>query len=109
MRKLAIKSLMELGEKNLEHRNYHPALDNYNQVLALNPKNATAYLKRGIIKTNQKDYMAAIEDCNQAIKIDPEYVDAYSQRCKVYQVLSRQDNDKVIEIRQKQRLSNVKM
>lgn len=109
MRKLAIKSLMELGEENLEHKNYHPALDNYNQVLALNPRNATAYLKRGIIKTNQKDYMAAIEDCNQAIKIDPEYVDAYSQRGKVYQILSRQDNDKVIEIRQKQRLSNVKM
>jgi Tfp pilus assembly protein PilF len=53
--------------------------------------------------------MAAIEDCNQAIKIDPEYVDAYSQRGKVYQILSRQDNDKVIEIRQKQRLSNVKI
>jgi superfamily I DNA/RNA helicase/Txe/YoeB family toxin of Txe-Axe toxin-antitoxin module len=101
MRKQAIKSLMQSGEENLDNKNYQAALVDYNQVLELNYKNAIAYLKRGVAKTRQKDYMGAIEDCNQAIKIDPGYADAYSHRGKVYQILSRRDFDKAMEIRQR--------
>jgi tetratricopeptide (TPR) repeat protein len=52
------------------------AIQDYNQAIKLNPKNAGAFNDRGNTYTKLKQFEKAIQDYNQAIELDPEYTHA---------------------------------
>jgi tetratricopeptide (TPR) repeat protein len=57
------------------------ALADYNQAIALNPKNSKAYNNRGILKEEKlNDLQGALSDYNQAIALNPKYSNAYNNR-----------------------------
>jgi tetratricopeptide (TPR) repeat protein len=61
--------------------NYPSALVDFNQVIALDPKNANAYNHRGVLKhTKLNDSQGALADYNQVITLDPKLANAYSNR-----------------------------
>ena len=60
--------------------NYDEALKYYNQAIAINPKNALAYIDRGNARSKLGDNEGAIKDFNQAIAINPKNAIAYDSR-----------------------------
>ena len=61
-------------------KDYQGAIDDYNKAIAINPKDANAYVNRSIAKRDLKDYQGAIDDCNKAIAINPKDASAYLTR-----------------------------
>ena len=60
--------------------NYKGAIQDFNKVIKINPKNGGAYYCRGMAKAELKDYRGAMQDYNKAIEINPEDADAYCFR-----------------------------
>jgi tetratricopeptide (TPR) repeat protein len=56
------------------------AIADYNQAIAINPRDSEAYKNRGLTKNALGDNQGAIADYNQAIAINPIYSDAYYNR-----------------------------
>jgi tetratricopeptide (TPR) repeat protein len=56
------------------------AIEDFNQVLKINPNLALAYNNRGFVRMQSGDIKGAIADFNQAIKIDPDLALAYNNR-----------------------------
>jgi tetratricopeptide (TPR) repeat protein len=71
------KALAQQGE-------YVQALGELDQALALDPKDAENFTRRGGIYTLQKQYDKAINDFNRALELDPRYAKAYYNRALVY-------------------------
>ncbi|MBN3992664.1 MAG: tetratricopeptide repeat protein [Nostoc sp. NMS2] len=65
---------------------YRRAIADYNQVLRLNPKNASAYALRGLTYQRQGESKPALSDFNQAARIDPNNAIAYFARGLSYHV-----------------------
>ncbi|MDL2223584.1 tetratricopeptide repeat protein, partial [Bacteroidales bacterium OttesenSCG-928-M11] len=59
---------------------YSFVLQDYNQVIELNPDFSFAYFNRATVKFIQKDYRGSIADYNEAIKVNPEFAEAYFNR-----------------------------
>jgi tetratricopeptide (TPR) repeat protein len=69
------------GNDKYDKGNYQGALANYNQAIALDPKNSLAYINRGLLKNEKlNDVPGALADYNQAISLDPKNSDAYYNR-----------------------------
>ena len=68
------------AESARDRSKYSEVIDSYNYVIQLNPRDAEAYLQRGLAKYNLKQYEAAINDFNEAIKRSPRDADTYYQR-----------------------------
>ncbi|WP_310424319.1 tetratricopeptide repeat protein [Chamaesiphon sp. VAR_48_metabat_135_sub] len=57
------------------------ALADYNQAIALNPKDAEAYNNRGVLKYQKlNDVQGALADYNQAIALNPKDAESYINR-----------------------------
>src|SRR5579863_2879929 len=59
-------------------KDYPGALADLDEVLRLQPDNATAYFHRGVIRADTGDETNAVENLNQAIRIDEHYADAFA-------------------------------
>jgi len=59
-------------------------IEGYDQAILLDPRNAAAYLSRGIAHGAKGEYDLAIKDCDQAILLDPKNAVAYQNRGAVY-------------------------
>lgn len=68
------------GNKLLNYNNYSEAIDKFTTAINLNPKFASAYNNRGIIKYKNKDFVGAINDYNSAILIDDKLYEFYYNR-----------------------------
>ena len=55
------------------------------RLLALNPKDAVAYITRGIAYNAKGDLDHAIADYNKAIQLDPKDADTYNNRGEAYE------------------------
>ncbi len=80
-----IKDLSEQGyyESGMEKANlgdYKGALDDYTEVIKINPSNARAYYNRSLAKNNQKNHTGAIDDLSHAIILDLKFVEAWIMR-----------------------------
>lgn len=58
-------------EKYELDNDYEGAIEDYNEVIKVNPKHLKSYINRGASKYNLQDYKGAIEDFNKAIEINP--------------------------------------
>ncbi len=71
---------VSIGQKCFGLGDYQTALDNYNEALQINPKNANIYLRRGRTYYYQGDREAALSDYSEAIKLNPTDSYAYYSR-----------------------------
>ena len=55
-------------------------IDDYSQVIKLNPENEEAFFERGSSKFEFKNYKAAIRDFSQVVKLNPSFWDAFMAR-----------------------------
>lgn len=70
---------IKLGDECFEKEQYQAAINNYNQALKLNCKDAETYYKRGFAHYHLEDYDKAIADYAQAIQINPYYGKVYTK------------------------------
>jgi len=56
------------------------AIQDFDQVLEMNPDNILIYFNRGLLKMEIKDYEGAYNDFSQSISIYPDFVKAYLAR-----------------------------
>jgi tetratricopeptide (TPR) repeat protein len=68
------------ADGKLSRADYKGAIEDYNQVLRLNPNYEAAYTGRGVARGQSGDQKGAIEDLSQAIRINPNNVRAYAAR-----------------------------
>jgi tetratricopeptide (TPR) repeat protein len=64
-------SWKEKGELYHEFKDVKKSIECYNLAININPKNAYAFIGRGIVKVNIKDYKGAISDYDTGIKLYP--------------------------------------
>jgi tetratricopeptide (TPR) repeat protein len=79
------------------------AIDDYDEAIRINPKDAVAYFNRGTTYHSLNKKKRAIEDYDQAIRLNPEYADAYHNRGTTYRVLGQfrraiEDYDQAIHL-----------
>ncbi len=60
------------------------AIEDYDEAIRLNPKDAVAYFNRGNDFYSLNKKKRAIEDYDQAIHFDPQFADAYHNRGTTY-------------------------
>jgi len=60
--------------------NYAQAIDDFNEAIRLEPKNANAFNNRGVAYRNMGDLDRAVADYDQAILIKPDYFAAFYNR-----------------------------
>jgi tetratricopeptide (TPR) repeat protein len=66
------KALLEAGKGNLEK-----AIKLYQEAIAINPKNSSAWVNMGTIEHNRSCFRIAMEDFRKAIALDPDYTIAH--------------------------------
>jgi tetratricopeptide (TPR) repeat protein len=80
------------GFAYLQAREYADALRDFEQAMALNPRDPGAYLGRGTLFARTGNYDRALADLGRAIELDPRYAEAYSKRCFAIMMLNRPDD-----------------
>ncbi|MFL0733384.1 MAG: tetratricopeptide repeat protein, partial [Prochlorococcus sp.] len=91
------------GQEKYTSGDYQGAIADYDKVIEIDPKHATAYASRCAANMNLGNQQAAIADCDKAIEINPQSDMAYTNRCaanfnsKNYKAAIA-DCDKAIEI-----------
>ena len=73
-------TLYREGVNKYDAGNYEGAVEDLNQAIGLNPKNALAYNKRGDAYYRLGDYEQAQADSSQAILLNPQDANAYFDR-----------------------------
>ena len=68
----AARAYLERGNAYVQKDNYSRAIDDYAQVIAINPKNSLAYHNRGCAYIALHNYDSAIIDLQHAVALDPE-------------------------------------
>jgi lipoprotein NlpI len=76
------------GQKS-QQGNYQGAINDYAQVLALNPQFEEVYFRRGIARSLLKDWHGAEIDYTQAIAIKPRHAQAYLHRGSIRNTLNK--------------------
>lgn len=76
----AQQTLYQEGVNKYEAGNYEGAVEDFNQAIELDPKNALAYNKRGDAYYRLGDYEQAQADSSQAISLNPQDANAYFDR-----------------------------
>ncbi|MEH1807542.1 tetratricopeptide repeat protein [Nostoc sp.] len=75
---------LELGVDKMRRGDYQEAIENFNQVIALEKNLAVAYSDRCLAYLQLQDYHQAIADCTQAINFAPDNFEAYLNRGVAY-------------------------
>ncbi len=71
------------GDAKLITGHYSEAIDDYNQAIEIDPKDASIYVNRGRAKQEIGDFSGAIKDYSKAIEVDPKYSSSYGHRGKI--------------------------
>ena len=77
------------GLAYLQARQYPEALRDFEQAMALNPRDPNAYVGRGTLFTRTGSHERALADFGRAIELDPAYAEPYAKRCFTKMLLDR--------------------
>ncbi len=61
------------------------AIQDYNELIKLNPNYAKPFNNRGVAYQKRGDYDLALKDFDAAIDLDPNYANAFANRAEIYQ------------------------
>ena len=70
-------------------RNYREALDDFNEAIRQNPKEAVAFRYQGLVREKLNQVEEAITDYSMAIFINPEYDEVYVNRGRIKRELGQ--------------------
>jgi tetratricopeptide (TPR) repeat protein/serine/threonine protein kinase len=84
--KQASAALKSRASAHLSRKEYDQALEDYTEALRLAPRDAEAYVGRGLAYANKGDLGRAIADYDQGIALDPKYALAYHNRGDAYRL-----------------------
>ena len=82
------------GLASLAMGNQEKAIEEFDQVLRIEPEMAKAYNGRGIARTQHGDLDRAIADYDQALRIEPKLAYVYANRGSAW--LGKKDHDKAL-------------
>jgi tetratricopeptide (TPR) repeat protein len=68
------------GETKAKNNDAKGAIDNFSQVIKIDPQSAEAYNNRGAVRESTGDTEGAIKDYTQALKINPQMAVAFNGR-----------------------------
>jgi tetratricopeptide (TPR) repeat protein len=74
------KEYFECGIANYNNQDFKSAIDDFTNVIQINPMDVVAFHWRGIAKCALKEYNESIVDFNMALEIDPINVASYFLR-----------------------------
>lgn len=74
-----VNEILKKGINSIEKGNIEEGIQQFNNILEIDPKNYLAYCHRGIAYRDLKDYKNAISDLNNCIEINPNDSWAYFQ------------------------------
>jgi tetratricopeptide (TPR) repeat protein len=80
MREARIKGLTFEAEQAQKKGNNDEAIDCWNSVLRLDPKNTYAYASRGRLHNLKGEFALSIADYTEALRYEPNYAYAFAQR-----------------------------
>jgi tetratricopeptide (TPR) repeat protein len=72
------------GDANKSQGNWNQAIEDYNEVIRVEPNYELAYNNRGLANYQKGNYDQAIADFNEALRLNPNYADAYRNRGRAY-------------------------
>lgn len=75
---------IEQGFALFKKHNYKEAIEKFNQAIAENPTNYSAYFYRGFSYYEQKKYSYAIADWEKTISLKIDYYEAYNNLASIY-------------------------
>lgn len=78
------------GEAYIKSKKFREAEADFTTAINKDPKNASLYHRRGVVRTALKDYKGALSDLNMALKLH-EYPDYYQARSIVYEALGNME------------------
>jgi formylglycine-generating enzyme required for sulfatase activity len=84
-----IEACYQRGQNHCQQGEYTTAIDDFTQVLLLEPNSPDANYNRGLAYSKLGEYSAAIEDYNQTLRLNPNYVGAYNNRANAYYKLGQ--------------------
>ncbi len=85
------------GDAQLTDQEYHRAISDYTEAIALNPENAAAYVGRGSALDSQGFYGGAISDYTRAIELDADNVTAYERRGMAHFIGKQQYGEAIMD------------
>jgi tetratricopeptide (TPR) repeat protein len=89
------KDILIQGNEKFDRKDYKGAIEDYTQVIRLNPSNDDAYFSRGTAHIKLKNYQQAIADFTQVLRIAPNDAEAYFRRGNAHSALK--EDQKAIE------------
>lgn len=103
MSPLDLKSYLARGAVYERTGNYLKALEDFDHVIKLDPKNADAYIRRAKVHKKQGQYEQALKDLGAAIELDPRNDKPYIDRSIIWMMrqetaLALNDLNKALEI-----------
>lgn len=99
------QSCIEKGNAKADNGDWKGALNEYNNAVGFNPRNAEAYYHRAQAAQNLKDYRSAINDYSKAIYLNNSDGNSYYGRGMCYYELGRK-NDCCIDLSKASGLGN---
>ncbi|MBD2569993.1 caspase, EACC1-associated type [Anabaena lutea] len=108
---MSAKDFHERAMDKYDKNDYKGAIEDFNQVLQIDPNNYTVdYYRRGYAHSKLKDYTKAIDDFDKYLQFNPSDIDGYDERGYAYYQLDKYDlaildYNKSIELNSKQALS----
>jgi tetratricopeptide (TPR) repeat protein len=79
------------GHNFLRKDDLESALQDFNEAIRIDPKNAQAWTNRGEAYQRKKDYQKAISDHTEAIRLDPKHPDAWFNRGIAYHNMGNEE------------------
>jgi tetratricopeptide (TPR) repeat protein len=87
--KLSAFDWLNKANKFFDANDFHAAIDAFNKVIELDPKNVYAYSERGSAYDILGNHQQAIIDYTKAIELEPKNAEGYTVRGDAYQALGK--------------------
>lgn len=79
-----VQDLMPFGVEKLQQGQYDAAIKEFNDIIRAQPRNAIAYMNRGVAYHRLGQLEPALQDFDRAIELDKNLAAAYSNRSYLY-------------------------
>lgn len=87
-----VRSLHQLAVICYYKRNNKAAIEIYNKILSIDPKDEQALYKRGLAKANASDFSGSIRDFNILLGLNPRHTQALEERASSYMRINDLDD-----------------
>lgn len=86
------KQLLEAGVEHHDKGEYKQAIEMYDKVLAMNPKNMTALYEKAFSLHSMNDYDNALKTAKALVKLDPSNANTYCLIANIYDDMGKPKN-----------------